>query len=40
MKWAKMAVSNAALPGKFSGDRTIHGYAHGIWNLKSIGVGK
>jgi glucan phosphorylase len=24
--------------GKFSGDRTIHGYANGIWNLKSIGV--
>jgi starch phosphorylase len=37
-KWLKMAVSNTALPGKLSGDRTIHEYAYGIWNVKSIGV--
>jgi starch phosphorylase len=39
-QWAKMAILNTALLGKFSSDRTIHEYAHDIWNLKSINVGK
>jgi starch phosphorylase len=37
--WAKMAISNTALLGKFSSDRTIKEYAKDIWNLKSIHVG-
>jgi starch phosphorylase len=38
--WAKMAISNTALMGKFSSDRTINEYARDIWRLKSISVGK
>ncbi|MDR0740288.1 MAG: glycogen/starch/alpha-glucan phosphorylase [Puniceicoccales bacterium] len=39
-QWAKMAILNTALLGKFSSDRTIYEYARDIWNLKSINVGK
>lgn len=38
--WAKMAILNTALLGKFSSDRTIHEYAEDIWNLDPIRVSK
>jgi len=36
--WAKMAILNTALVGKFSSDRTIQEYADEIWNLPSVPV--
>ncbi|MDR1590557.1 MAG: glycogen/starch/alpha-glucan phosphorylase [Puniceicoccales bacterium] len=39
-QWAKMAILNTALLGKFSSDRTIHEYARDIWNLKSVNIKK
>jgi starch phosphorylase len=39
-KWAKMAILNTALLGKFSSDRTIHEYARDIWSLKGVSIGK
>ncbi|MDR2200704.1 MAG: glycogen/starch/alpha-glucan phosphorylase [Puniceicoccales bacterium] len=38
--WAKMAILNTSLVGKFSSDRTIDEYARDIWYLRSINVGK
>lgn len=37
-RWAKMAILNTALVGKFSSDRTIKEYADEIWNLPQIPV--
>ncbi|MBL6947002.1 MAG: glycogen/starch/alpha-glucan phosphorylase [Rhodospirillales bacterium] len=34
--WARRAVLNVAGVGKFSSDRTIHGYAQDIWGLKQV----
>ncbi|OFX09034.1 MAG: glycogen phosphorylase [Alphaproteobacteria bacterium RIFOXYD12_FULL_60_8] len=34
--WTRKAVLNVAHMGKFSSDRTIHGYAKDIWGIKSI----
>ncbi|MDR1366421.1 MAG: glycogen/starch/alpha-glucan phosphorylase [Puniceicoccales bacterium] len=39
-QWAKMAILNTALLGKFSSDRTIKEYAKDIWRLKSTSVGE
>ncbi|MBL6928109.1 MAG: glycogen/starch/alpha-glucan phosphorylase [Rhodospirillales bacterium] len=33
-EWARQAVCNVAGVGKFSSDRTIHGYAREIWNIE------
>jgi starch phosphorylase len=38
--WAKMAILNTALMGKFSSDRTINEYARDIWRLKNVNVGE
>ncbi|MDR0590365.1 MAG: glycogen/starch/alpha-glucan phosphorylase [Puniceicoccales bacterium] len=38
--WAKMAILNTALMGKFSSDRTINEYARDIWRLQNVSVGK
>jgi starch phosphorylase len=38
--WAKMAILNTSLMGKFSSDRTIGEYAKDIWSLNSTNVGK
>ena len=37
-KWAKMAMRNTAMAGKFSSDRTIEEYAKEIWHLKKVKV--
>ena len=37
-KWAKMAMFNTAMAGKFSSDRTIEEYAKEIWHLKKVKV--
>jgi starch phosphorylase len=37
-KWAKMAITNTAMSGKFSSDRTIKEYADDIWNIKPIKI--
>ena len=37
-KWAKMAMLNTAMAGKFSSDRTIEEYAKEIWHLKKVKV--
>lgn len=39
-RWARMAIMNTALVGKFSSDRTISEYAKHIWNLSPVKVGK
>ena len=36
--WARMAMLNTAMSGKFSSDRTIEQYAKEIWNLKKVKV--
>jgi starch phosphorylase len=33
-KWTRMSIMSTAGMGKFSSDRSIHNYAHHIWNLK------
>lgn len=35
-KWNQMSLVNIARSGVFSSDRTIHEYATGIWNVRSI----
>ena len=37
-KWAKMAMLNTAMAGKFSSDRTTEEYAKEIWHLKKVKV--
>ena len=37
-KWAKMAMLNTSMAGKFSSDRTIEEYAKEIWHLKKVKV--
>ena len=37
-KWLKMAVTNTAMSGIFSSDRTIREYNDMIWHLKKIGA--
>ena len=37
-EWARRAILNVARMGKFSSDRTIHGYAREIWNVKPMEV--
>lgn len=37
-RWAKMAILNTAMSGKFSSDRTIKEYADEIWNLKPVNI--
>lgn len=39
-KWAKMALTNIAMAGYFSSDRTIAQYNNDIWHLKELGVYK
>ncbi|HAU29246.1 MAG TPA: glycogen phosphorylase [Rhodospirillaceae bacterium] len=34
--WARMSILNIAHMGMFSSDRTVHEYAHNIWNVESI----
>jgi len=35
-KWSSKAILNVARMGKFSSDRTIHEYAHDIWNVRPV----
>ena len=35
-KWLKMAVTNTAMSGVFSSDRTIHEYNDQIWHLEPL----
>ncbi|MEO5336232.1 MAG: glycogen/starch/alpha-glucan phosphorylase [Magnetospirillum sp. WYHS-4] len=35
-EWARRAILNVAKMGKFSSDRTIHGYAKEIWGVKPL----
>ncbi len=35
-EWARKAIVNVANMGKFSADRTIHGYAKDIWNIEPL----
>ncbi|MCQ2511484.1 MAG: glycogen/starch/alpha-glucan phosphorylase, partial [Lachnospiraceae bacterium] len=37
-EWAKSAILNTAMAGKFSSDRTIQEYAEEIWKMKKIVV--
>lgn len=37
-KWAKMAILNTAMSGKFSSDRTIKEYADEIWKLEKVHI--
>jgi len=37
-KWARMAIANTAMSGKFSSDRTIKEYSDEIWNLKQVKI--
>lgn len=37
-EWVRKAILNVAHIGKFSSDRTIHGYCHDIWNIQSLGI--
>jgi starch phosphorylase len=39
-EWARKAILNIAGSGKFSSDRTIAEYAHGIWNTRPCPVNK
>lgn len=39
-RWAKMAILNTALVGKFTSDRTISEYAEHIWKLPSVEIGE
>jgi len=39
-EWARKAILNIAGSGKFSSDRTIAEYAHGIWNTPPCPVNK
>ena len=39
-RWAKMAIINTAMMGKFSSDRTISQYAEQIWKLKPVKIGE
>ena len=36
--WAKSAIMNVAMSGKFSSDRTIKEYANDIWNIKTLKI--
>lgn len=38
-RWAKMAIINTALMGKFSSDRTITEYSKHVWKLKRVKIG-
>ncbi|GHU73806.1 glycosyl transferase family 35 [Clostridia bacterium] len=38
-KWAKSAILNTAMSGKFSSDRTIQEYSDEIWKLKPVIIG-
>jgi starch phosphorylase len=35
-KWSSKAILNVARMSKFSSDRTIHEYAHDIWNVRPV----
>jgi len=37
-RWARMAITNVAMSGKFSSDRTIRQYAEEIWNVKPVTI--
>jgi starch phosphorylase len=39
-KWLKMAVTNTAMSGIFSSDRTIREYNEKIWHLEPLGQKK
>ena len=39
-RWMKMAILNTARMGWFSSDRTIKGYAHDIWGVRSLRTNK
>ena len=36
VKWNRMSLMNIASAGYFAADRSIHEYAHNIWNLKQM----
>ncbi|MFV0431775.1 MAG: glycogen/starch/alpha-glucan phosphorylase [Alphaproteobacteria bacterium] len=37
-EWISKSILNVARIGKFSSDRTIHGYCQDIWNIQSLGI--